>query len=227
MNISIFYHTLFYKDSQHNLLPSARDITIDQMAELQSSGLLDTASEIIIGVNGGIESEELANTILPQKAKLIYHGIENKNENLTICEIENWVPAHNDHLVLYFHCKGGSRSLNDRKSTDWRNCMMTNLITNWKQCIDDLNSGYDAVGCHWFTPPITPPGHKIFGGNFWWATAPFLSTRNSIRNTARCKQSGIGETISRYEAEVWIGNGTTTPNIKDYHPVPSIHLVHS
>lgn len=219
MNISIFYHTLFYKDSRHNLLPSARDITIDQMAELQSSGLLDAASEIIIGVNGGIESEELANNILPQKAKLIYHGLENKNENLTIAEIEKWIPGHEDHFVLYFHCKGGSYVPNHGFTTAWRNCMMKHLIANWKQCVNDLNSGYDAVGCHWLTKQQYPTliNIPIFGGNFWWAKASFLDTLPPIREASAVTLHGIQSHSSRYEAEAWFGNGKQIPKIKDYH----------
>jgi len=219
MNISIFYHTLFFKDTPQNLLPASLEITIDQMGLLKKSGLLDIASEVIIGVNGGIESTELANSILPPTFKIIFHGLENKNENLTISEIEKWIPGHEDHLVLYFHCKGGSYAPNHGITTAWRNCMMKHLITNWKQCVDDLNSGYDAVGCHWLTEHDYPTlvHIPIFGGNFWWAKASFLATLPSIREASAVILHGIQSHSSRYEAEVWLGNGKQIPKIKDYH----------
>lgn len=64
----------------------------------------------------------------------------------------------------------------------------------------------------------TPPGQSIWAGNFWWAKSDFLRTLPSIMNRERIKISGLGAAESRFESEVWIGNGPRLPRVRDYHP---------
>ena len=94
---------------------------------------------------------------------------------------------------------------------------MKNAVTNWRTCVADLDSGADAVGSHWMVPPETPIGQHIFAGNFFWAKASFLRTLPSIMDRERIKMSGIDSLDSRYESEVWLGNGPRIPKVKDYH----------
>lgn len=61
------------------------------MDALESSGLLGNCQQLIVGVKGGQESEALAERYIPDRATIIYHGIDNRNENLTIVEIEKFV----------------------------------------------------------------------------------------------------------------------------------------
>lgn len=218
MKIAIFYHCLLIGGNPPNILPAALDIVLEQMEALHESGLLDAAMELHIGLNGGAESEALAMMFFPEKAQVTFHGLESRNENLTILQIERWVPMHKDWAVLYFHCKGGSRPPGDIKSANWRRCM-SRLIWSWKQCVEDLEI-CDSVGVHWLTPPRTPPGQYIWAGNFWWAKAAFLATLPRMVTRQRIRMSGIGSPESRYEAETWIGNGPRIPVVMDYHRVP-------
>lgn len=217
MKIAVFYHCLFYYGTPPDLRINAVEIINDHMAMLQISGLEATASEIIIGINGGPESVDVANTVLPRKARKVFHGLQSRAENLTIVEIEKWLPAHPDWYVLYFHSKGATHKDHDPTRSRWRDCMTRNCVMNWRRCVQDLDAGFDSVGCHWMTGKQTPPGQSIWAGNYWWAKSNFLATLPSIMLRDRIKLSGIDSIESRYESEVWIGNGPKLPKIRDYH----------
>lgn len=217
MRIAIFYHTLLWRGNPPHPLPQAIEITRLQMEALHESGLLAAADEMHVGINGGKESEALQWATIPDKAKVIYHGLDIHSENLTLAAMEKWLPGHEDYYVLYFHCKGGTWPVGDEMRDRWRGCMMRHLVYEWQKCVHDLDQGYDAVGCHWMEPPATPPTQYIFAGNFWWAKASFLRTLPSIYERARIKMSGIGALESRFESEVWIGNGPRRPKVRDYH----------
>ncbi len=217
MKIAIFYHCLFFMDSADNLMENAVTIIREQMDDLKRSGLLFAADEFHVGLNGGDESGQIANLVLPAKAKVVLHGLQCHNECRTIRMLEQWLPEHDDWYVFYFHAKGSTHAAGDGFSGTWRKCMTRHNILNWRQCVHDLDAGYDAVGCHWMEPPATPPGQHIFAGTFFWAKARFLQTLPSILERDRIKLSGLDSADSRYEAEVWLGNGPTKPKIKDYH----------
>ena len=219
MKLAIFFHCLFFMDTPDNLLTNAVWIVTDQMLELERCGLLAATTEFHVGLNGGEESARMATLLIPPKAKIRLHGLQCHNENRTIRMLEEWLPGHEDWLVFYFHAKG-STSPPERQSMSerWRMCMMRHCITNWRTCVSDLDKGCDAVGCHFMEPPATPPGQRIFGGNFWWAKASYLSTLPSILQRDRIRFSGIDSLDSRYESEVWIGNGPQKPRVRDFHP---------
>jgi hypothetical protein len=187
------------------------------MDQLRQSGLLDAASEFHVGINGGLESLIVASALFPPKAKVELHGLQCHNECRTIRMLEKWTPGHEGWYVLYFHAKNSSHDADTGIGVNWRRCMMEHCITNWRTCVADLDKGYEAVGCHWMEPPETPLGQFIFAGTFFWARASFLLTLPSIMDRGRIKSSGIDALESRYEAEVWIGNGLRVPRIMDYH----------
>lgn len=187
------------------------------MVSLDESGLLAEASHFQVGINGGDESEDIASVVLPEKARLKLHGLNCRNENLTLRELEKWLPDHPGWDVFYFHAKGCTHPKGDEFRGRWRDCMMRHLVHKWQNCIADLAMGYESVGCHWMEPPKTPPSQFIWAGNFFWAKSEFLITLPSIMDRARIKTSGIGALESRFEAEVWIGNGPRRPKIRDYH----------
>lgn len=218
MKIAIFYHCLFFRGEPISLTPSAIQIIGEQMAEIKNNGLLDAAEYFSVGINGGQESAVYASMFFPKKAVVRFHGLDSHNENSTLLNIEQWLPGHNGWAVLYFHSKGATWPYNDYMRSRWRSCMMRNVVSNWRQCVRDLDQGYEAVGVHWMQPPATPPGQYIFAGTFWWARSDYLLTLPSIMVRDRIKLSGLKHSDSRYESEVWIGNGPHVPKVKDYHP---------
>lgn len=215
--IAIFFHCLFMRGTPPALTPSAVEIIGEQMQNIAQTGLLGAASHFAVGVNGGDESRVLASMLIPAKAKVVFHGLDSHNENSTLRMLEQWLPGHPGWNVLYFHSKGATWPYNDYMRSRWRGCMMRNTVSNWRQCVQDLDAGYEAVGCHWMTPPATPPGQHIFAGTFFWSKSDFLLTLPSIMKRDRIKVSGLKHADSRYESEVWIGNGPRPPRVRDYH----------
>lgn len=211
--LAIFYHCLLAMGNPPDILPGAFSVVEEQMDTLRKSGLLDHASKFVVGINGGQESDELANLLLPAKAERVLHGLDSRSENLTILEIEKWVQNHPGWNVLYFHSKGATNS-EDQFRIKWRRCMMRNLVIAWQRCVNDLERGYESVGCHWHTDMYR---RSYWAGTFWWARSEFLQTVPSITTQPTVIKEGIASLNARYEAEVWIGGGKL-PSHKDYHP---------
>jgi len=224
MPVAIFYHCFLFSGSPPDLSESAFNIVCEQMNELEASNLLKAASHFVVGISGGKESDEVANLILPTKAKRVLHGLHSRGENRTIIEMEKWVQSHPGWAVLYFHSKGASHPPGKYRDhcNAWRMCMMQFCVRNWVSCVHDLQYN-DSVGCHWLSGMGSDHSQNYWGGNFWWARSDFLKTIPPITARDRIKISGIDALESRFEAEVWIGNGPRLPKVRDYHPVnPSI-----
>jgi len=222
MKIAIFYHCLFYMNG--DICVHAFDVVNEQMYDLEYSGLLEASKEFHVGINGGKESSDVARMTIPHKADLTLHGLASRSENLTILMIEDWVKTHPGWLVLYMHSKGATHNPGEGRDHTmiWRRCMLTNLVIQWRRCVRDLERN-DSVGCHWLEGMGSDKSQNYWGGNFWWARSDFLRTLPSLRDRDRVKLSGVESLESRYEAEVWIGNGPRKPRVKDYHPVnPSV-----
>lgn len=204
-------------DAPDNLLENAVNIVRGQMDQLKQSGLLFSESEFHVGLNGGLESLEVAHLLFPTRSQITLHGLQCHTENRTILMLEKWLPGHEDWNVFYFHAKNASHVTDRGIGVPWRACMMRHCVQNWRRCVADLDSGYEVAGAHYMQPPATPPGQHIMAGNFWWAKASYLLTLPSIMDRERIKLYGIDPLNSRYESEVWIGNGPRVPKVRDYH----------
>lgn len=210
-------------------LPAAPEIIAEQMAALKTSGLEDAATEIHIGVNGTkTESEPFSGLLFPAKAKVTYHGLQCRNELRTIMILEEWVKTHPNWNVLYFHSKGATHApgshYGHNVSCPWRVGMMQDLVENWKGCVydlekgydSDLGKGYDIVCSHWMWNMADGTQH-IPAGNFLWITSDFAAKLPSFLIRDRLRVSGLDSVESRFEAEVYWGNGPR-PNVKSYRP---------
>lgn len=217
--IAVFYHGLVYRGNPPVLLPEAVGIMQEAACYLRDSGLADVAQEIIVGINGGEESVPLVKATMPISSVEVLHGLNSFSENLTLVEIEKWVPSHPGWNVLYFHAKGATHvPMSDyaKFAGRWRRCMLEHCLCRWEQCVHDLENGYEAVGCHWMTGQGWDKSQSYFAGNFFWASSDFLARVPSIFLRERIKTSGIASLESRYEAEVWLGNANPLPRVRDY-----------
>jgi hypothetical protein len=216
--IAIFWHTVFILGEPPEPSPHAITIVSSQMEVIQSSGLLDIASEMYVGINGDEESQVFADGIIPEKAIKVYHGTQCKNELRTIMLMQEVMRGRTGWYVLYGHAKGASHTLTDELSYNWRWCMLHHLVQNWDVCISSLRGGVDMAGCHWKTGMVDGT-QSLFAGNCWWAKSEFLNTLPPIEDNLRIPlMGGIDAFASRYEAEVWIGTGKRLPKVRDYHP---------
>jgi len=220
--ICVFFHCLFQIGD--TLLPCAVEIVMEQMHALKASGLEDEALEIIVGINGGVEASAFSD-LFPAKATIVYHGLQCRNELRTILLMEQFAREHPDWHVLYHHSKNATHAqAGDRGSlgTRWRRCMERACVWRWRECVELLAGGYDAVGVHWMTRRGSDRSQNYFAGTFFWVTSNFLNTLPSIMERARIRISGLDSIESRFEAEVKLCNGPRLPCVKDMdtsHPI--------
>lgn len=217
--IAIFYHGLFFLGEPPSFLPAAASIVASQMSLIRVSGLLQAATEIHVGINGGEESKPFVSRLIWPKASVTYHGLQSHSENLTLAMLQEWVKTHPGWNVLYLHSKGATAQPGTPKALNsslWRETMMADLVVKWRNCVAALNAGYDIICSHWRWNAADGTQH-IPAGNFLWITSDFAAKLPSIYLRDRIKQDGIGALSSRYEAEVLWGNGPR-PNVLQFRP---------
>lgn len=216
--IAVFFHGLFVLGDPPKPLDNAINIIKEQMQWIGDSGLLKAASELHVGINGSIESEPIAEAVLPYQARVTYHGLQSRAENLTVVMVENWVKTHPGWGILYLHSKSSTHSPESdygKFATAWRRGMMEDLVTNWRTCVEDLET-HDIVCSHWMWNMADGTQH-IPAGNFLWVTSDFVAKLPSIYLRDRIKLSGIDALESRFESEVFWGNGPR-PTVKQFRP---------
>lgn len=235
--IAVFYHCVFSigartgstieptrEPLEPGPLPSAVGIVRSQIQAMTLSGLLSAADRLFVGVNGGVESFAIASELLPPNAVVYFHGLGSRNELRTLLMLEHFVDEVTrfdpdaDWSICYHHAKGASHPVADDQNDRWRRCMERHVIGDWRPCVAALAAGYDAAGAHYLMPPSTPDGQRIFAGNFFWARSRYLKTVTSLLERERIYESGIETLESRYEAEVYVGNGRPPPRVLDLHP---------
>lgn len=216
--IAIFFHGLFFIGEPPKHLPHAGCIIANQIVQMVNSGLWEAASEIFFGINGGEESKPVADFIIPAKAKVKYHGLNCRSENLTVVMACEFALSHPGWNVLYLHSKGATHDPNSdygyQVSRPWREAMMEDLVVNWRQCVADLDAGHDIACMLWLWNQADGTQH-IPAGTFLWVTSDFAAKLPSMYLRDRIKQDGICAATSRFEAEVHWGNGPR-PNVKSY-----------
>jgi len=217
--IAIFFHGLFFMGQPPRHLPNAGCIISDQIMQMVNSGLWDAASEVHFGINGGVESEPVAKSIIPAKATVKFHGLQCRTECRTVEMMLEWGKTHPGWNILYLHAKGASHDpASDyalRVSKPWREAMMADLIVNWRQCVADLDAGHDIACMTWLWEQGWDRSQHIPAGTFLWITSDFASKLPSLYLRERIKQDGMDALESRYEAEVAFGNGPR-PKVKSY-----------
>lgn len=206
--IAIFYHAVLNGPR----IPS-EDYAIctlqQQMASLKQSGLEQEAKEIHVGING-TDSDILTASCFCPNGSIYWPNPSGQSELPTLKSLRHWVSANPGWNVFYFHTKGVSHP-GEVSYENWRNRMEQACLWGWRQCVADLDRGYEAVGCHWLTPEkypgmVTSP---FFGGTFWWAKSEYLMQLPNLPEDSFA---------NRFEAESWIGRRRPYPIIRDYYP---------
>lgn len=215
MNIAVWYHIALTPpiDRQAGLT-----LFREQMSLLKTSGLAASSAHTVIGVNGTNQDVKDLNGFA--HGSIILH--ENcRSELPTLYALQKWLPGHEDWYVCYWHAKGVTHPGNEAYFR-WRKCMELAVIVNHKRCLNDLDRGYQTVGCHWIdrtkypheNDPPTPGwnfGGHIWGGNFFWAKASYLLTLPPLPQNSTCRAED-------FLAEIWPGSGFSQPIAFDYAP---------
>jgi len=209
--LAVFYHCLFSSRHRHIDSNFAMLIMAEQMADLQESGLADAAQEIHICCNSGPEYKSILRELAPKKSLLHFNGHGAFTEVPTMYFIQEWLPAHKDWYVLYYHIKGVTKP-HDTGAQQHRRNMGKAMVREWRRCVDDMDHGYDAVGWALVHPKKRPllPG-CFFIGNFWWAKASYMLKLAKMPPAVK-KWSDP----ERCRAEGWIGTAWKDGKFMDY-----------
>jgi hypothetical protein len=219
MTPTIFYH-LYAQDENYKLW-------IDEQFNLLKSSELINESNLNVCI---VTPKELQKDVISYVKKSIpftnileVRDIKEKNiyEGLTLQHLYNF-SFTNDCPILYFHSKGMSHPIQNKKyfpnknSYDWRSLMQYFCIKKYKDCLTYLKE-YDIVGVNWTTHPV-----MHFSGNFWWANSSYIRTLPHPLDTNNV------ERWSRCSMEFWIGFNSPkyysfhNSNIDHYHNEYSI-----
>ena len=209
MKLAVFYHAKISGEG----IPDeeyALELVMHQMLLLRKVGLESKAEKILLGVNGGSGDALTIASMAHGNATVIAHGEKSRTEIPTLNLLRDWARGKSDWGALYFHTKGVTHP-HAASYARWRERMEYACITNWQRCVRDLQSGADAVGCHWLTPEkfrgaVTSP---FFGGTFWWSRTEYINQLPALPEPTW---------KNRYEAESWIGRRRPYPIVVDYNP---------
>lgn len=197
---------------------AALAIVSGQMQALQQSGLIQSAEEFHIGVNGDEGDALMLAAVAPGAPIFHIHGPQARSEIPTMALLRQSLRP--DLRVFYHHSKGITHPT-EALYECWRGCMERHCVWNWRSCAHLIDSGLDSVGCHWLTPEahrgsVTSP---FWGGTYWWANSAYLM---------RLPELPAATWENRYEAESWIGRAAVRAKVFDFHPQwPGMPCCHS
>lgn len=198
--IAIFYHTC--------QLPGWQNLFKEQIDYLESSGLLDAAEFVNIGINGDVIPEF--------NRKNVAYKI-NERQDREEYETLNWLKIfaeeNPDYKILYFHMKGLTR-LDRNNIVLWRKMMEYYCIGKWKEAVDLLNN-YDIVGTNWVENTYVGR-YPHFSGNFWWANSNYIKT---LDHSYLEKEDMFFDNQNRIWKEFWIGTGKDK-KVYSFHNCP-------
>jgi hypothetical protein len=195
MSTYIFYH-IFCNDKT---LP----IVTDQINKIVFSQLykkVDTIYCFLVGLPEYIDSVK---TLIENSGKKFIIGdigINDKTfESFTVRKIKNYIQPGDK--LLYIHSKGVGHTNppHIKTVTAWRTFMEYFLISNYEECIKDLDT-YDLVGVNLQHQPFLH-----YSGHFWWSTGAYFLKLSSMH------ELGTG----RWDPEQYICKAN--PNAKTYH----------
>jgi len=218
--IVIFYHCRLSQPPAEMTGPPDKDFAMglfkSQMAHVRDCGLWDEANYRFLGFN----DDQLEIGYGCRGADINCHGSAGRSEANTLQWLQQMLPSFaDDTRICYFHAKGVKHP-GDPLTHAWRMCMENVVLGHWRECLSDLQAGYDMAGAHWLTReqyPVTDVrvngyvvhGYGMWGGNFWWANAGYLKTLAPIIPSTNAEED--------YVAERWTGTGRL-PKVHDYRP---------
>ena len=191
--IHIFYHI--------GAMNHYREVVAEQINLLDESNLLSNAT-LHVGKVGLGEFKDL----LPSDKVEIMFDLDNINlgEGPTLNELQHFCNRSHELVnILYMHTKGvsddNSKEPRLTATRDWRHMMEYFCISYWRQCIQKLEDGFNAVGCNWYTQPW-----PHFSGGFWWATSDTIKRLPPL------------QVRERLDCERFIGTGPVK-NVYSFH----------
>lgn len=159
------------------------------MKVLEECGLYKECEEVCVGIAGNACTRDWFAKY--PKVRILYKNPDpTVYESLTLQHLYQRAKAlsSSDYLVLYFHTKGAHSQFvnNARAVVMWRRVMGYWLVTNYKRCIELIQTHHlDVLGGN-FIDQIPQEGLRDmlcqgrthachYSGNFWWARTTYIS----------------------------------------------------
>jgi beta-1,4-mannosyl-glycoprotein beta-1,4-N-acetylglucosaminyltransferase len=126
-------------------------------------------------------------------------SITNYSENVllfeypTLNKIKHLAYEEPNAYILYLHTKGITHNKNMLHNiNDWIYLMLYFLVEKYEECIDNLNKGYETVGCNFNKSNNEYTDH--YSGNFWWSKGKYINKLKVLDETC----------INRSYSEFWL-----------------------
>lgn len=159
--IAVFYHI--------SQLPGWKELFKEQTDLLISSGLMDAADLVYIGINNG----DILPDLQRPNIKYNFNNEQHLHEGPTMKALLKFAEENDGYSIFYFHMKGITK-LDWKGVIDWRNMMSYYLIENWQRCLKILPN-YDAVGTN-YVDKYWGGYDPHYSGTFWWSTSEYIRT---------------------------------------------------
>jgi hypothetical protein len=190
-------------------LGRGKEIFLDQMDLIKSSGLYSKTKCIHIGVAG----KALDFCFIDPKITIASHDpVLTNGECLLLKTMHEYCQTCEPAKIWYIHTKGARFSNPNEKiyhnENAWREYMQYFIIENHENCIKTLDE-FDVCGVEWCCV------YRNFGGNFWWANSDYIK---KIKNPMTAKKNDRHKTAQddRCLAEVdFIGK--ENPKFKSFY----------
>lgn len=164
-----------------------------QLETLHTSGLYDRMKKLIIFISNNNESDFMLKNILekydPKNKFVLQTSKHNLMEKFAINEFRRHIK--DEAYVFYFHSKGVSHSLEEKKFHNWRKILDYYTIKQWKLNLK-LLLRHAVVGCFLCKYPT-----YHFSGNFWWARTEYLMKLPNCGNRYLSPEMWIGGNYDR------------------------------
>ena len=205
MKLKVFYHLTD--------LAGWKSIADEQLGLMQNSGLLDNC-ELYINLHYNENSfDELKKEFKDYKNIhwIFNNSLKEDYEHPTAILMQQ-MAFKEDFYGLYIHQKGITHlgTEHEVNAKYWRWLMNYWNIEQWRNCVEKLNEGYEAVGCLWSNEPF-----PHFSGNVHWVNSKFLKQCNILKLPSTIEfTKQIGYVYHyRQDIETWYGfNG-----VKEYN----------
>jgi len=219
-------------------LPGWDYIFSEIIEKIATSGLVESADEIHLCLNGNLESMlPVISPLLEISSKFILRYVNtdaSKWEWPTINAIKHDCDKsiNSNYFIGYAHLKGlTSGDFTNSNSSDWRDYLVYWTIEKWKSNVDKLSAGYRVSGVNWFDYPF-----PHFSGNFWWATSNYIQTLDPLQDPSTFNTGQVStlvrnfdtgnfeiltNTTARFECEAWIGSKINNSFVHEIHSSPS------
>jgi len=176
-----------------------QEIVTGIFALITSSGLLERADELCLGVLGDSPDAVLALLANHPKVRIVASSPDLATyERLTLRKLHERAQQEK-FKVLYLHSKGVYRiqQVPDTAAPvkAWTRYLLYWTVEQWRACVRTLDL-VSAVGTEWLT------GH--YRGNFWWANSSYIATL----------PPAIGPNYT--DPEFWISLGTPTGKLFNF-----------